>query len=81
MDKMFVSNDYQTVLQAARGGAGVANLFDYLIRDDLQSGKLVAILNDFQQEPQNIFAVYHQKRTLSPKLDAVLSFLESNKPS
>ena len=80
MDKMFVSNDYETVLQAARGGAGVANLFDYLIGDDLKSGKLVAILSEYQQEHQNIFALYHQKRALSPKLDAFLSFLESNKP-
>lgn len=79
MTTSLVSNNYHTVLQAARSGAGIANLFDYQVWPDLEAGRLVAILTEYRQQPVNLFALYHQKRALSPKLDAMLSFLETRK--
>jgi len=73
----FSSNNYSSVLQAVRGSQGIGNLFDYMVRDDLNSGSLTALLEDYRQEPQNIVALYHQKRALSPKIDVFLAFLEA----
>ncbi len=80
MTTSLVSNNYHTVLQAARGGAGIANLFDYQVGKDLETGRLVAVLHEYRQQPLNLYALYHQKRALSPKLDAVLEFLYSRNP-
>ncbi|WP_421780643.1 LysR family transcriptional regulator [Kiloniella litopenaei] len=69
------TNSYYTLRDAARSGLGIANLNDYMVADDIKSGKLVHVLPDYTQSQRDRFAVYQQKRELSPKLDAFLSFL------
>ncbi|MBC2777142.1 LysR family transcriptional regulator [Parasphingopyxis marina] len=72
----FISNNYMTIVQGARDGVGIANVFAYLAGADLESGTLCPLLPDYELPVQNIFALYHQRRELSPKLDAFLDHLE-----
>jgi len=81
MTPALISNNYATVLEVTKSGVGVANLFDYLIEDDLKAGKLVSMLDSYHQKDQNIFILYSQSRKVSPKLDVFLSFVEREKLS
>ncbi|WP_085908420.1 LysR family transcriptional regulator [Kiloniella majae] len=69
------TNSYYTLRDAARSGLGIANLNDYMVVDDIKSGRLVPVLPGYAQSQRDRFAVYQQKRDLSPKLDAFLTFL------
>lgn len=70
------SNSYGTILQAVRSGQGFAIVQRYLVDEELQSGSLVELMPEHKLPEQKIFALYHQKRSLSSKLDAFLTFLE-----
>ena len=72
----FRADNYQVLLAAAVGGLGIANLYDYMVAAELERGTLQRVLPDWQQSPRPRFAVYGQRRDLSPKLDAFLAFLE-----
>ncbi|MBV1911580.1 MAG: LysR family transcriptional regulator [Kangiellaceae bacterium] len=72
-----ISNNYQTLVNATKNGLGIANLFEYLIRDELSTGTLIPILESYQQQYQNIHMLYSQPRNSSQKLDAFLMFMES----
>ena len=77
MKSALVSNNYTTIVEATRRGTGVANLFDYLVEGDLQSGRLIQMLEDYPQKAQNVFMLYANSRSKSPKLDAFLSFVKT----
>jgi len=75
-ESVFSSNNYYTLLTAAKNGLGVANLYDYMVDEDIRAGNLVRLLPDWHQEARSRFAIYQQRRDLSPKLDSFLLFLE-----
>ena len=58
-------------------GLGIVRLNEFHVGQDLTSGKLVALLVDYQidvHEP--VYAVYASKRNLSPRVKVFLDFLE-----
>ncbi|SAL82292.1 LysR family transcriptional regulator [Caballeronia terrestris] len=62
-------------LAAALSDAGIAQLLDFTVDDDLRSGRLVEVLADFRPAPQVISAVYPGNRNLSAKVRTFLDFL------
>ena len=72
---IYTSNNYYSVYKAAINGVGIANLYQYLVDEDIKAGNLVELLPNWQQERSNIYGVFQQRRESSPKLDVFLSFI------
>lgn len=69
--------DSAAVLQAfAVRGHGVAVLPQWLVQDDLQSGRLVHLLPDHRFAPQGVYAMYPDTRHLPQKVRAFIDFMK-----
>jgi len=60
---------------AAIKGVGLIKLPDYYISEDLKSGDLVSILENYQEPEEGIWALYPQNRHLSPKVRLLVDYL------
>jgi DNA-binding transcriptional LysR family regulator len=60
--------------RAARSGAGIVMMPDALVQEDLQSGRLVALLPDYQLPSRPMHLMYAQDRYRSPKLRSFVEF-------
>jgi len=64
------------VLQAARGGAGLAILPDFAVADDLAAGRLVWLLPDWQLDCGSIHAVMPGTRFRPARVTAFLDIVD-----
>lgn len=68
------------IRDAANAGYGIALLPDFLIADDLEAGRLVQVLPEFNSGGIEILAIYPSKRLLEPRvrrfIDLVVSELD-----
>lgn len=62
------ANSGEALLEAARAGLGVALLPDFLVADDLATGRLVRLLRGWVEQGHAIWAVYPHNRHLAPKV-------------
>lgn len=69
------ANNGDALKSAAIKGLGLVRLPTYLAGSDLQSGALVAVLNEFLPQDLTLNAVYPHSRHLSPKVRAFVDFL------
>ena len=71
----FVADDLLTLKFAVLGGTGISVLPDYMCRDEIQDGRLVAVLHGWAP-PQGVFhAVYPSRRGMVPAVRRFLDFL------
>ena len=70
-----VSNNGLLNRSAAVAGAGIVLLPTFYIGDELRSGALVAVLTEFKPTELAIYAVYPERRNLTPKVRAFVDFL------
>jgi DNA-binding transcriptional LysR family regulator len=61
--------------EAAAQGIGLAMLPRFMVDEDLRSGRLVTVLDDFAPRPLGIYAVHASGRTPAPRLRALLDVL------
>lgn len=61
--------------KAARAGAGIAMIPDVLVQEDLDTGKLIALLPDYQLPSRPLHLLYAQDRYRSPKLRSFVDFV------
>ena len=73
-------NNGHAVLEAALDGMGICQLPNFYLNDALQSGKLAPILEEFAPPEEPIWAVYPDKRHLSPKVQRFVSVLKGELP-
>lgn len=67
------------LLEAAMQGLGLAVLPEFMVREDLEAGRLNLVLEEFFDRPRRIFAVTTLRGgTPSPKVTAFLDFLEEH---
>jgi DNA-binding transcriptional LysR family regulator len=71
----FEANDADAIYHAALEGLGLARLPLYLIADDVRSGRLVPVLPDHSDMHADIYAVYDDRRNLSPAVRSFIDFL------
>jgi DNA-binding transcriptional LysR family regulator len=71
----FLANDVGAVRVAARGGYGIAMLPLFEVLDDLRSGALVSILNEFPAPSFPLNLVYPSRRHLAPRTRVVFEFI------
>jgi len=61
--------------QIALAGAGVVLLAQSVVRDDVEHGRLVRVLPDWEPEAVELYALYPSRLNSSPKVRAFLQFL------
>jgi len=71
----FEASSADAVYHAALAGIGVARISTFLVHRDLAEGRLVRILPSYVQDSSSIYAVYPERRHLSPKVRVFLDFL------
>ena len=76
VDGSFRSNDALSVRQAALQGLGIARGPVFLAHDDLQSGRLVRILPDYEVIGLELWAVHLGRQQLPAKVRVFVDFLE-----
>ena len=73
-------NSGRAVLDAAVQGMGICQLPAFYVLPYLRSGALELVLADIQPQDEAIWAVYPQRRHLSPKVTALVSLLRRELP-
>lgn len=71
----FNANSADAVYHATLAGLGIAQLSSYLVEADIASGNLITLLPDYEEDPTDIFAVYSDKRNLSPKVRVFIDYM------
>ncbi|MEX0583194.1 MAG: LysR family transcriptional regulator [Sneathiella sp.] len=71
----FDANSADAVYHATLAGLGIAQLSSYLVDPDIAAGRLVTLLAEYEEEATDIFAVYSDKRNLSPKVRVFIDYL------
>lgn len=61
-------NESTSYLAAARAGLGIVQVSHFMVRDDLRSGAMRPVLEDWAVEPIPIYLVYPPNRHLSSRL-------------
>ena len=75
----FGSDSAETIVQLATKGVGIIRLVDILVSEEIASGTLVTLLDDFHHvQPAPVYAVYPPGRHRSPKVAAMMDFLIEN---
>jgi DNA-binding transcriptional LysR family regulator len=72
-----IAHDYPTLLGAAIGGAGLAQLPGPLIRAPVADGRLEAVLDDLAIMTPGVFLYHPGKRQMLPKLRAFIDHIKS----
>jgi DNA-binding transcriptional LysR family regulator len=67
-------NDVEAVLSAAREAFGIARLLSYQAAPDLQAGRLVRVLADYEPEPVPVHLVLPSARHMPPRLRSFVDF-------
>lgn len=72
------SNQGQMLLELARVDLGIVRLAEFHVVEDLMSGRLVELFPEHQSpEEDPIYALYHGRRNLNPRLRVFLEFLDA----
>lgn len=66
------------LVDAALKGLGLVQLPDYYVQQHLARGELVSLLEAWQASPDGVWAVYPTRRQFSPKLNALVEYLEQH---
>lgn len=69
------SNNGRALAHAAVGGLGITQLPDFYVREALERGALVTLLDDFNPTDTGVWAVYPHNRHLSAKVRMFISHL------
>lgn len=70
------SNNGHCLLAAARDSLGLAYLPDYYVVEDIASGRLVRVLEEWGGIERDVVAIYQHRRHLSAKVKLFADFLE-----
>ena len=68
-------NNGDALKEAAVKGLGLTMLPTFIVGNELRSGQLVSVLNNFVPQDIALYAVYPHSRLLSPKVRALIDFL------
>ena len=61
-------------------GVGITRTPTFVVGQDIQGGRLIPILRDYETLEVTIFLVYPQRRHLSPKVRAFVEFMAARIP-
>ena len=78
IDGKLKANNGDALCEAARAGLGVYYAPTFLVGDDLRAGRLVPVLEAFEDPALSIYAVYPHRRHLSAKVRAFVDYLAAS---
>jgi len=67
-------NDALAALAAAEAGEGIAPALSYMVKDRIEDGRLVTVLDPFSQPAAPVNLLYAHSRVVSPKVRAFVDF-------
>lgn len=73
-------NSGAAVLDAVRAGLGFCQLPDFYVREGIEQGRLIPVLDDVVAAPEAIWAVYPHRRHLLPKVFMLVEQLKAEMP-
>lgn len=68
-------NDGDALRIAAIQGCGIAQLPTYMVGLDIQSGRLNALLENYEPEKLPVYAIYNHRKYLSAKIQTFIDFI------
>ena len=71
----FITTDMLALREAAMAGVGVVQLPILMVKDQLASGALVSVLDEWEPKREVIHAVYPSRRGLLPSVRTLVDFL------
>ena len=71
-----LTNNGEVLRAAALAGQGIASGPSFLVAEDIRTGRLVPILNDYAGPPFNIYAIYPPNRHISAKVRRFVDHLK-----
>ena len=69
------SDDSTYSYHAVRAGVGIGYMPGWLVDDDLAAGRLVQVLPQYHQAPQELYATYTSRKYLTPKVRTFIDFV------
>ena len=75
VDGPLICNDFALMQSAAKQGVGLAHLMEDLVREDLASGALVRVLEDWCPPFPGFYLYYPSRAQMPLKLRALIDFL------
>lgn len=69
------SDDSTFTLLAVRAGMALASLPEWLVEDDLRTGRLIQVLPEHHKPRQRLHAAYVSRKYLTPKVRSFIDFL------
>lgn len=75
VDGPLAFNNTEMVMRAALGGVGLAYLFEDHARDEIESGRLVTVLDDWNPLFDGYFLYYPSRRQMSPAFSVLVDAL------
>lgn len=72
-----LSDNGELLRQACLGGAGIGNFYLFHVRDDLLSGRLVALLPDNSPRAKRVYVVLPGRRLARPQDHALIDFVRT----
>lgn len=73
----FRANSGLTIRLAALEGIGIANVPAFVVREDIETGRLVQVLAEYGPAPVRISAVYPSARLLSRKVKLFIDYIQA----
>jgi DNA-binding transcriptional LysR family regulator len=64
------------IREAVLRGAGITLTPTFIVGEDIKAGRLQSVLNDYRAHELSIYAVYPERRHLSPKVRAFVEFMQ-----
>jgi DNA-binding transcriptional LysR family regulator len=72
-----LSDNGDLLRQACLKGAGIGNFYRFHVQDDLQAGRLIQVLPDFEVKPKNVYAVLPHRQIMRPQAKAFVEFVRN----
>jgi DNA-binding transcriptional LysR family regulator len=69
-------NNSLAIREAVLQGAGITLTPSFVVGEDIRAGRLVQVLSEYRAREISIYAVYPERRHLSPKVRAFVSFMQ-----
>jgi DNA-binding transcriptional LysR family regulator len=69
-------NNSLAIREALLCGAGITLMPSFIVGEDIKAGRLREVLTDYRAQEFSIYAVYPERRHLSPKVQVFIDFLK-----
>jgi DNA-binding transcriptional LysR family regulator len=71
-----LSDNGELLRQLCLAGAGISTLYNFHVQDDIDSGRLIRVLPEFDIPSRDIFAIIPHKKIMRPQAKAFIDFIQ-----